>query len=280
MYTDATHLIGKLGINLEILEAADLRRFVEAVSPKEIEESYRLTKERFTLDGRATRENLEWCNRVACGMERLVREYDLDALAFHCTGYPGSPEHQIGYSMTLGGSFLTGRGVPCVAEGDINVAIAMLILGHLGGGASQAEVNVADFNSRVNFISHSGPGDISLAAEKPFLRWLDFFHGKSGSGVSCEFSIGAGPITMLSLTPRDGGVLRLIGTEGEAVPGPILKNGNVNTRVRFAGGIESFTEAWFSQGPSHHSAIGKGSHTTLLEKVAEVLDLEWIRVGG
>jgi L-arabinose isomerase len=278
IYVDATMLINLLGVNLEILEIADLRRAVEAVSSEEVEERLRRTEADFALDAKATRENLRWPARVAAGMEKLASEHELDALAFHQRGYPGSPEHKIAYSMTLGGSFLTARGVPCVAEGDVSAALAMLILGHLGGGASQAEVNVADFGSGVNYISHSGPGDYSIASGSPFLRWLDFFHGKEGSGVSCEFSLREGPVTLLSVTPDGRGGLSMICAEGRAVPGPLLQNGNVNTRVVFGSGIERFTEAWFAQGPSHHSAIGCGHHARELEVIARVLGLRWVQV--
>ncbi len=278
IYVDATMLISLLGINLEILEISDLRRAVEDVTPEDVDKCYEDMSYQFDVDSRATPESLQWASRVAAGMEALVRAQGLEALAFHHRGHPGSSEHRIAYSMTLGGSLLTGKGIPCVAEGDICAALAMLVLRNLGGGASQAEVNVADFGSGVNYISHSGPGDYSIAAGRPYLRWLDFFHGKEGSGISCEFSIREGPVTLLSITPNGHGGLRMICAEGEAVKGPRLENGNVNTRVVFPSGIERFSEDWFSQGPSHHSAIASGHYARQLEIVARVLGVGWAQV--
>jgi len=273
LYVDELFLINNLGINLEFLEMANLRKFIEIVSHDEIDKKYELVKNIFNFDKNITKEKLNWCLKVAVGMEKLINEYGLNALTFHYSGYPDSIEEKIGYSLTLGGTLLTGSGIPCVAERDIKVAIAMFILGFFNGGATQAEHYYADYNKQVNYVSHSGPGDYSIANKKPLLKWLDFFHGKRGSGVSCEFSIKEGPITLLSLVLSENNDLKFAATEGIALPN-YINSGEVTTRIKFSPNIREFIEKWTEEGPSHHSAMGLGHHIREIEKVAEVLGIK------
>jgi L-arabinose isomerase len=273
LYIDETQLIYKFGINLEILEIGDLRKQVEKVKDEEIESEYKKVKDIFTFDKKIDKNILKWSLKVAAGMRRLIESYDLSALAFNYSGYPESIEEKIAYSMTLGGALLTGEGIPCVVEGDIMVALTMLMLGHYGGGASQAELNIVDYKNKVNYINHSGPGDISISEGKPILKWLDYYHGRRGCGVANEFSIKKGPITLLSLTQSDKNLLKFTVSEGESVEGLLLPNGNMNTRVKFNGPVEDFIERWTKSGASHHSAIGIGHNIKNIEILARVLNI-------
>jgi L-arabinose isomerase len=151
----------------------------------------------------------------------------------------------------------------------------MFILGFFGNGATQAEHYYADYNEQINYVSHSGPGDYSIANKKPLLKWLEFFHGKRGSGVSCEFSIKEGPITLLSLAISNSHNLKFIATEAIALAS-CINSGEVTTRVKFNSNVSDFIEKWTEEGPSHHSAMGLGHHVREIEKVAEVLGVELV----
>lgn len=278
LYVDQTQIIEKFGVNIKLIEMGELRSFVEKVTEEEITENYKKTIETFSLIGDIGLEKLKWCNQVASGLEKFVYEQKLHALAYHFEGYPNSIEEKIGYSMTLGGSFLTAKGIPCVAEGDVLLNIPMLIMKHLSGGSSQAEINVGDYVDDFIYIGHSGPGDLTLADSKPLLRWLDFFHGKKGMGISCEFSLKNGPLTIVSLVQNKKGSYKLICTEANAVSGKRLQNGNINTGVKFSMGIADFFIRWIAEGPSHHSVISVGHHSEILQKFAKIADIEYVRI--
>jgi len=273
LYIDEAQLIYKFGINLEILEIGNLRRFVEEVTEAEIKKKYKVVENNFLFENRIKKDDLIWSLKVALGMEKLIMKYRLGALAFHYNGYPGSIEERIAYSMTLGSTLLTSNGAPCVVEGDIIITLAMLILGFYKGGASQAELNVVDFDNGINYINHGGPGDISISQDKPILKWLEYYHGRKGSGVGNEFSIKNGPITLFSLTQSDNNKLKFIVTEGESVGGLLLPNGNMNTRVKFSLPPEIFIEKWVKAGPSHHSAIGTGHNNEKLNLLSELMNI-------
>ncbi len=278
LYVDYLKLIEVFGIDVDMVEMGHLRRDVESVTPAEIERVHATTERLFEIDPATNREGLTWCEKVAAGMEKTAASRNLQGFSFQFEGYPDSVEEKIGYSLTLGGCLLNAAGIPCTAEGDLCVTLAMNILAAAGIGSTQAELNIVDFDDDVNYVNHSGPGNVALAGALPALRWLSFFHGKRGSGVSSEFSVRPGPVTLLALTPGSEGRLRLTAAEGEAVEGFRLPNGNMNTRVRFASGAAGFFEKWTATGPTHHAAMGTGHHLGLIRKFARTRGLELVIV--
>jgi L-arabinose isomerase len=66
--------------------------------------------------------------------------------------------------------------------------------------------------------------------------------------------------------------------EGESVSGPVLKIGNTNSRYRFSVGAKEFINQWSKQGPAHHCAIGVGHIAGKIEKLAQILDLDVVKI--
>jgi len=82
------------------------------------------------------------------------------------------------------------------------------------------------------------------------------------------------------LTQTRDGRLKMIAAEGESLPGPILRIGNTNSRLRFALPPAEFVNRWCAEGPTHHCALGVGHHLGELRKVARLAGLELAEVGG
>ena len=58
------------------------------------------------------------------------------------------------------------------------------------------------------------------------LRGLGLFHGKRSYGLSVEFNVQMGPITILGMTQTADGRLKMIAAEGRSIPGSRLEIGN------------------------------------------------------
>ena len=68
---------------------------------------------------------------------------------------------------------------------------------------------------------------------------------------------------------------KFVAAEGESIPGPILRIGNTNTRVKFGNmGPGEFGQAWTETGSTHHFALGVGHQLGKIEKLAKLLDIE------
>ncbi|MBI1257437.1 MAG: arabinose isomerase, partial [Chloroflexi bacterium] len=136
-----------------------------------------------------------------------------------------------------------------------------------------------DFNEDFILMGHDGPGHVAISAQKPLLRGLGLFHGKRGYGISVEFKVKYGPITILTLTQTADGRLKLVAAQGESIPGDTLQIGNTNSRLKFAFDPASFMDAWAEEGPTHHCALGVGHQLPKIKKLARLLDLELAVIG-
>ncbi len=123
-------------------------------------------------------------------------------------------------------------------------------------------------------MGHDGPGHLAIAEGKPILRSLKLYHGKRGSGLSVEFKVRQGPVTILGCTQTADGRLKLIAAEGESIPGDTLRIGNTNSRLRFRLPPPDFFEAWCAEGPTHHVALGVGHRVDDIARVARLLGLQ------
>ena len=186
---------------------------------------------------------------------------------------------KLGAGLILGNSLLTGGGVPCAGEGDLKTCFTMYMMDILGVGGSYTEFYAMDLNGQFMLMAHDGPGHLAISDRKPILRGLGLFHGKSGSGISVEFNVKTGPVTILGLTQTADGRLKLIAAEGGSIPGPILRIGNTNSRIKFRKPPPEFLADWTSHGPIHHVALGIGHVFSQIECAAKLLGLELVRVG-
>lgn len=272
MYSDFTMVSAQTGAHIEVLEMCDLDRCLRECRPEEFEAKLAQAREIFTLEN-CPQEDLEWAAQVAAALERMVRQFDLDGLAYYYRGLDGNLYERLGAGLILGNSLLTARGVPASGEGDLKNLVAMKILDALGAGGAYTELYAMDFVDQFVLVGHDGPGHLAICAQKPVLRGLGLYHGKRGYGVSVEFSVKHGPVTLLAVTQTAEGSLKLITAEGESIPGPVLRIGNTNTRVRFALGPAEFVNRWCGEAPTHHFALGVGRQARVLRKFSRLARL-------
>ena len=286
MYSDFTMHHGQLGAHIEVLEMDDLQARVDAVNQAEIEAKIAEIKQIFAIaePGRdkiskpVTDEAMQWSARVACGLDQLVADFNLNGLTYYYRGLNGNANEDLGASLIVGNSLLTARGVPASGEGDLKTCVAMLMMDRLGAGGSYTEFYAMDFNEDFILMGHDGPGHIAIAEGKPLLRGLGLFHGKRGGGISIEMKVKTGPITILTMTQTADGRLKMLAAEGESIPGPTMQIGNTNSRLKFAVDPAEFMDRWAQEGPTHHCALGVGHQVRKIRKLARLLGIELVVV--
>ena len=287
MYSDFTAITGQTGAHIEVLEIDDLETRVEQVTDGEVQAVLKFTRGLFEISGDSPSdplakapkpEALYWSAKVAAGLDRLVADFRLDGLSYYYRGTDANPQERLAAGLILGNTLLTGRGIPCSGEGDMKNAIAMLIMDRLQAGGSFTEFYAMDFVDRFLLMGHDGPFHLVIADGKPALRGLGLFHGKRGQGISVEARVKSGPVTILGLSQTRESTLKVLVAEGDSIPGPILRIGNTNSRIRFPIGPAEFMDAWCAEGPTHHCALGVGHVAKDIEKVARILGLKIVRI--
>ncbi len=286
MHTDPTAFTAAFGSHVKMLEMCELARLFDDVCDKEIQEQTEKIKSIFEIcspsvdpltdyvgDG-----DLAYSARTSVALEKLVADNKLTALAYYYKSERGNPYEQLAANLIIGNTLLTSAGIPLAGEADLKTAAAMLIMKNIGGGGSFAELHPFDTSDDVVLIGHDGPHNIAIAEGRPRLRKLKKYHGKSGSGIGVEFSLKAGPVTLLSINATKDGGFRMIAAEGISVAGEIPQTGNTNTRVSFGCPICGFLERWCKAGPTHHLALGTGHHISTLRKLSEISGIELVEV--
>ncbi|HTZ59628.1 MAG TPA: hypothetical protein VMB49_16085 [Acidobacteriaceae bacterium] len=276
--SDLAQVSGRFGFHIEMLEVDELTGLRADVGEADAHRKVAEFRAFFEVRDDCSQLELRRAARTAVALDQLVKQKDLDLMAYYYMGSGVPANEDTMSSIILGTSMLTGRGVPVAGEYEVKNVIAMKIMDLLGIGGSFTEYYAIDFGADLVLMGHDGPGHFGIAQDKIKVRPLQVYHGKVGAGLSVEMSVKHGPVTLLSvIEDKDRGFALLI-AEGESVPGPILEIGNTNSRYRFPLGARKFIEAWNSHGPAHHCAIGIGHAAAQLEKVASLLGMRAVRV--
>jgi L-arabinose isomerase len=282
LYSDLAMIQTQTGCHVEVLEIGDLQRIVDSVGAHDIATKRDEVMAMFEISGdsasdpiarRPTDDQMDWSCRVAAAQEKLVRHFDLDALAYYYHGAADTAEERLQAGFIVGHSLLTARGIPCAGEGDLKTAVAMKIADILGVGGSFTEIVVVDYVDETILLGHDGPFHMMIAEGKPVLRGLGLYHGKQGTGVSVEAKVRMGPVTTLNLTQTVDGRLKLISSEAQSTAGPTMRIGNTQTPIRFRQHPDEYMSRWFAEAPTHHCALSIGHNATQFAKVAELMGI-------
>ncbi len=276
--TDLTLVSAQFGGHVEVLEFDDLRVRVEAVSDADVGAVRARVTDMFELDSSVEPDELDWAVRVAVALERLVEDFGLDSLAYYHRGLDDEIHERIAAGMILGASMLTARHIPVCGEYELRTSLAMLIMDRLGAGGSFTELQALNFRDRVVEMGHDGPAHLAISEHRPLLRGLGVFHGKRGHGVSVEFDVAHGDVTVFGVTQMRDGRFRFVASEGQVVAGPLLAIGNTTSRVDFGRDPGEWCDDWAATAVAHHWALGVGHRLDELRAVSDLLGVELVVV--
>lgn len=276
--TDLTLLPTTFGSHVEVLEFDDLRVRVDQVTDAETSMRMDLARDLFLLDETVDDEDFAWGAKVSVGLDRLVEDFDLDSLAYYHRGLDGEKHERLGAGMILGASLLTARGIPATGEYELRTTVAQLATQVVGAGGSFCEIQALDFEDGVVEMGHDGPAHLAVSSRQPLLRGLGVFHGKRGWGVSVEFDVQHGPVTLLGLGQDRDGTLSFVACEGRAVPGPLLAIGNTTSRIDFGRDPGEWVDEWSATGIGHHWSLSLGHRSGVYRAAASLLGIPYRQV--
>lgn len=203
--------------------------------------------------------------QVYVALQQVIAEGELSAVAVGC--YP----HLMG-KVCLAASLLAEEGIPVACEGDVNGALAMLMLARLAGQPVH-NTDLLDPIPADNAIvfAHCGSGGFSLACDPSQItlgpvRLMD-------RGLCCLFSARPGPVTLLNLVAQLGGYKMGL-LYGQAVETDMVFPGNP-LRVRFASAYGQVLDWIVREGLGHHWMAAYGDLRQPLADLAGMAGCEW-----
>jgi L-arabinose isomerase len=180
--------------------------------------------------------------------------------------------------MILGASLLTARGIPVTGEYELRTTVAQLVTSTIGAGGSFTEIQALNFDDNVVEMGHDGPAHLAVSSRDPLLRGLGVYQGKRGFGVSVEFDVQPGPVTLLGLGQDRDGSLAFVASQGVVVPGALLAIGNTTSRVDFAMDPGEWVDAWSATGIGHHWSLSLGHRANDYRAAANLLGVDFRQV--
>jgi len=216
--------------------------------------------------------------RLALALESIVRGGGFDAFTAFDQVWLSDP--RVGIIPSYGTGRLCEIGVPAAPEGDVNCAVAQLILQEMAGQATTVENYVIDFENNAVMFSHDGHGNPALATPGGVaVKHSIYYEGVHGFGAGFEFAYQPGPVTNLALVTMGENRWRFVISEGEFLPFPPRPISAPQTLFRHATlPVDEWCNQWCAAGAPHHMAAAQGHWTDQLLHLAQMLDIEAVVV--
>jgi L-arabinose isomerase len=278
VYSDITMLASAFGSHFELMEFGGLKKHYDSVSETDVNDKIREFRSWFEVSPECSGDDLIDAAKGSVALDRIVALNNLSSIAFYYEGEGDTGYEKIVTTLIPGMTLLTGRNIPVAGECEIKNVLAMKIMDAFGCGGSFSEFYLVDYEKDEILLGHDGPAHYKIAEGKPGLIPLPVFHGKAGKGLSIQMKVADGPVTLLSVCQGADGKITLLLAEGESVPGATMQIANTNSRYRFPIGAREFINRWSMAGPSHHCAIGVGHISEKISKLADLLNVDFLRI--
>lgn len=286
MNFDPTAVTRAVGGHVKFVEMCELVDYVEKVTPAELQAKLdeidtafvRMAKsyDRTTKEIEAS--DVEWAAKVAVGLDKLIYNNNLSGFAYYYMGENNSIYERTASNLMVGNSLMTTKGISMAGEGDMKTCLAMYLTSALGCGGSFAELCLVNWEKNTLIVGHDGPHDIRISDKKPTIRGLSIQHGKKGYGVSVEFSIKQGPMSMVAMAQDVNGKYYLVVAEGESREGWVPPVGNTLTNAWFGDDIHQFMLDWTMSGVAHHASLAIGHCACLVEKFGKLMGMDVVKI--
>ncbi len=266
-------LRARLGVTVEVLELLEIVKTAEQLAPAEVVAG-REAVARAAANSAVAPADLELAGRLLTAFKRMAEKYRLDGYAVRC--WPEFSDHfGIAPCAVLG--LLTDLGLAASCESDIHGAVTMQLLKLLAGGGTPFFVDLIQFDYKENtgVVWHCGAAPASLCrnfAQTTLRRHLRV-DGGDKKGLTNDFPLKPGPVTLAKLDEAPDGHYRLLIAPGAALETEPFLRGNP-LRIRFAGNMEKLIQTILQQGFEHHYAVIHADLQAELLDFCNWLDLE------
>ena len=173
----------------------------------------------------------------------------------------------------------TSRGCPFTCTGDVNTALAMMMVNALGRPTMYHEMEAVDETTDEVVLANSGEHDARFEATSPPRDAANpWFPGENSTPI-VAFQVAPGPASVVALTVVDSR-LRVIVAEGSFTDRPTELTGTMTAAFRFAGrtAVDGW-QAWVRAGAGHHACATDAHLAAELAVVCRHLGIDLVSIG-
>lgn len=220
-------------------------------------------------------EDIKKLNALYTAFIEVADKYHLDAFAVRCWPEFGDI-YGIGVCALLG--LLTENNIIAGCEGDVLGTLAMII-GQKLSGNKPFFCDLISFDKAENtgIVWHCGAAAPSLCSTDctPKLCHHSIMDGGGVKGVTCEFPLQEGTVTLMRLSETLENGYRLFVASGEALKTEQLLKGNP-LQIKFNDDMEEMLKTIIEKGIEHHYVMVYGDISEELKLFAKFTDIEII----
>ena len=276
---DEMKLRRELGVTVEITDIAEVMDLAGKLTEAELIEARRVVGESASGVCAVSKDELEKAARLFGAFRSMARKYRLGEFAVRC--WPEfSDLFGIAPCAVLG--MLSDNGFPTSCEGDVPGAVTMAILKLLAGGGIPFFVDLISYDGTDNtgVVWHCGAAPKSLCRNfaETQLRLHMRVDGGDRKGVTNDFSLKAGRITLAKLDQSAEGHYRMLIAPGTALDTEPYLRGNP-LRIRFDDPVPALIDTIMKKGFEHHYAVIHADVKRELIQFCEWMNIEIVTAG-
>lgn len=277
---DETALLAQVGAQVHHVAMKTVAEGAKAAPQEAIAQQMAFDREHFQFGEGISDEEHEVSSRLEYALRRMLQEEGLQGFTAHF----GAVEEE-GWLDTLpflAASKLLGEGYGFGGEGDVTSTVAVAMMQELAGIANFTEMFTMDFENNATLMMHMGEGNWKMSRrDEPvhILRSALELFDLRVAPLLLAHSLEPGEVTMVSLTTGPNGRVRFVATEGELLDFKYIPDmARPHHKFRPEGDLSDFLTRFSLVGGSHHQALAYGRWASTLEKVAQLLGIEYFRV--
>lgn len=277
---DEMSVLKKIGPEYRYDNIGAVVQYMNEATKEEIDAVIERDRQIFDLDPKLSYESHYEAIKMYLGFKRYLEERDLDAFTAQFDIF--LEDGRFKQLPLLAASHLMADGYGYGAEGD-SMCAAMVAAAHCLGNddANFTEMYSMDFKRNAIIFCHAGEGNWATHRKdvKPQIIDRVFLEGGLGNPPTPRFTPEVGRATLTSLAPVCGDKFRLIIAMGEMMPDNNMPN---NEMPYFFWkpdcGPAQCVQQWLKYGGTHHEVINLGDISRRWEMLADMLDVECVRV--
>jgi len=250
---DEMRLRSKLGAEVEIIDLIEIVDAAGKLGADEIARGVAAVRKTAATCCAKVEKDLESAGRMYEAFHKTAKKYGLSAFAVRCW-----PEWSdiFGIAPCAAIGMLNNDRIVSSCEGDVLGAVLMAMEASLSGGTPFfADLISFDYASNTAVLWHCGaaPSSICRTFSETTLSQHFRVDGGNKKGLTNEFSMKAGPITLAQLD-EDGDGYRMLIAKGTALDTePFIRGNPLN--VKFEGSVEKLVGTIMTGGFKHHYSI-------------------------
>ena len=277
---DEMAILKKIGPEYRYDAIGAVVQFMEETTKEEIDARIALDHEIFDIDPKLSYESHYEAIKMYFGFKKYLESRGLDAFTAQFDIF--LEDGRFKQLPLLAASHLMADGYGYGAEGD-SLCAAMVAAAHCIGDddANFTEMYSMDFKRNAIIFCHAGEGNWATHRKDVKPQIIDRFLAEGGleNPPTPRFTPEVGRATLTSLAPVSGDRFRLIIAMGDMLPDNQMPNNEMPYFFwRPDCGPAKCVENWLRYGGTHHEVINLGDISRRWEMLADMLDVELVRI--